>query len=241
MIWEIVSSLHKSIKVLSFAANGNLTTFVDEKEASRMDEMGDLASSVNTVISSLKNLIGQARDTSDTILESSQRLEKMTIHTTNASDDVARSMGEMANAATSQANETQMVSDAVIKIGEGIEQTSIAVNGLLSNADQMRKAGRAGAESVEDLENISHKVKSQIAIIYEQTNTTNVSALEIHKATELISSIASETNLLALNASIEAARAGESGRGFAVVAEQIKNLAEQSSKSAKTIEAVIKN
>ena len=240
MIWEIVSSLHKSIKVLSFAANGNLTTFVDEKEASRMDEMGDLASSVNTVISSLKNLIGQARDTSDTILESSQRLEKMTIHTTNASDDVARSMGEMANAATSQANETQMVSDAVIKIGEGIEQTSIAVNGLLSNADQMRKAGRAGAESVEDLENISHKVKSQIAIIYEQTNTTNVSALEIHKATELISSIASETNLLALNASIEAARAGESGRGFAVVAEQIKNLAEQSSKSAKTIEAVIK-
>ena len=78
-------------------------------------------------------------------------------------------------------------------------------------------------------------------MIYEQTNTTNESAQEIHKATELIASIANETNLLALNASIEAARAGESGRGFAVVAEQIKNLAEQSNQSAKTIEGIINN
>ena len=63
----------------------------------------------------------------------------------------------------------------------------------------------------------------------------------IKQAKELIASIANETNLLALNASIEAARAGESGRGFAVVAEQIKNLAEQSNESAKTIEGIIKN
>ena len=68
---------------------------------------------------------------------------------------------------------------------------------------------------------------------------TNRLILPIHKATELIASIANETNLLALNASIEAARAGESGRGFAVVAEQIKNLAEQSNQSAKTIEDII--
>ena len=60
-----------------------------------------------------------------------------------------------------------------------------------------------------------------------QTNQTNESVQKINKATELISSIAEETNLLSLNASIEAARAGESGRGFAVVAAQIQKLAEQ--------------
>ena len=69
------------------------------------------------------------------------------------------------------------------------------------------RAGQEGADSVAELKSISQKVKSQIAVIYEQTNTTNESAQEIHKATELIASIANETNLLALNASIEAARA----------------------------------
>ena len=212
-----------------------------ENDLARMDEIGELAQGVHGLCESLKNLISQARDTSDIIMETSVRLEKMSIQTSVASDDVARSMTEMANGATAQANETQNVSEAISRIGDGIEQTSDAVQSLISNADQMKRAGKAGVESVEDLESISEKVKSQIAVIYEQTNTTNESAQQIHKATELISSIASETNLLALNASIEAARAGESGRGFAVVAEQIKSLAEQSSQSAKTIEGIIKN
>ena len=76
-------------------------------------------------------------------------------------------------------------------------------------------------------------------MIYEQTNTTNESAMKIRTATSLITSIAEETNLLSLNASIEAARAGEQGRGFAVVASQIQKLAEQSNDSARQIENII--
>ncbi len=76
-------------------------------------------------------------------------------------------------------------------------------------------------------------------MIYEQTNTTNESAMKIREATTLITSIAEETNLLSLNASIEAARAGDQGRGFAVVASQIQKLAEQSNESARQIENII--
>lgn len=240
-IWSLVNSINRIIQSLDYAAEGNLTHGINKLDLSRKDEMGTLAKHANHVIGSLKNVIGEVGNTSDTIVEASGKLDKMAKQTSNASDDVARSMTDMANGATTQATETQSVTDAVIKIGEEIAETSGAVDKLLVNAEQMKAAGQEGVETVGELESISQKVKSQIAIIYEQTNTTNESAKEIHKATELISSIANETNLLALNASIEAARAGESGRGFAVVAEQIKNLAEQSNQSAKTIEGIINN
>ena len=240
-LWGFVNSLNRTIKVLDSAAEGNLTVMAQPKDTARKDETGTLARHTNAVIKSLAKVIAKVGTTSDVIVAASEKLDKMTDQTSNASDDVARSMSDMANGATAQATETQSVSEAVMQIGEGIEQTNAAVQNLMNNADTMKKAGQAGVESVQDLESISEKVKAQIAVIYQQTNTTNESAQEIHKATELIASIANETNLLALNASIEAARAGESGRGFAVVAEQIKNLAEQSNESAKTIEGIIKN
>lgn len=231
-LWGFVNSLNRTIKVLDSAAEGNLTVTAQPKDTARKDETGTLARHTNAVIKSLAKVIAKVGSTSDVIVAASEKLDKMTDQTRNASDDVARSMSDMANGATAQATETQSVSEAVMQIGEGIEQTNAAVQNLMNNADTMKKAGQAGAESVQDLGSISEKVKAQIAVIYQQTNTTNESAQEIHKATELIASIANETNLLALNASIEAARAGDAGRGFAVVAEQIKKLAEESASSA---------
>ena len=239
--WKLGNSIDRIIAILDRAGSGDLTAELGKIDLERKDEIGVLADHANMVIGQLKDVIGQVGNTSDVIEESTARLDKMAEQTSTASEDVARSMGDMANGATAQASETQAVSDAIGRIGEGIEETSNAVAKLIVNADQMKAAGQEGVDSVGELKTISEKVKAQIAIIYEQTNTTNESAQEIHKATELISSIASETNLLALNASIEAARAGESGRGFAVVAEQIKNLAEQSNQSAKTIEGIINN
>lgn len=239
--WKLGNSVDRIIATLDRAGSGDLTAELGKIDLERKDEIGVLADHANMVIGQLKDVIGQIGNTSDVIEESTARLDKMAEQTSTASEDVARSMGDMANGATAQASETQAVSDAIGRIGEGIEETSNAVAKLIVNADQMKAAGQEGVDSVGELKTISEKVKAQIAIIYEQTNTTNESAQEIHKATELISSIASETNLLALNASIEAARAGESGRGFAVVAEQIKNLAEQSNQSAKTIEGIINN
>lgn len=239
--WKLGNSVDRIIATLDRAGNGDLTAELGKIDLERKDEIGVLADHANMVIGQLKDVIGQVGNTSDVIEESTARLDKMAEQTSTASEDVARSMGDMANGATAQASETQAVSDAIGRIGEGIEETSNAVAKLIVNADQMKAAGQEGVDSVGELKTISEKVKAQIAVIYEQTNTTNESAQEIHKATELISSIASETNLLALNASIEAARAGESGRGFAVVAEQIKNLAEQSNQSAKTIEGIINN
>ena len=80
---------------------------------------------------------------------------------------------------------------------------------------------------------VNDQTKLSIDEIYEQTNITNASAQKIKAATDIIASIAEETNLLSLNASIEAARAGEAGKGFAVVADQVTVLADQSAQAAK--------
>lgn len=107
-------------------------------------------------------------------------------------------------------------------------------------ADVMNESGQIAKKALEELGEINDRATESINVIYEQTNTTNDSALKIKDATSLIASIADETNLLSLNASIEAARAGEAGKGFAVVAAQIQKLAEQSNESAKRIEDIIR-
>ena len=122
-----------------------------------------------------------------------------------------------------------------------VENTSSEVSSLRTIAQSIKSSSDHANMTLHELDSINRRAIDSINIIYEQTHTTNESALKIKEATSLISSIADETSLLSLNASIEAARAGEAGRGFAVVASQIQKLAEQSNESAQRIDKIIFN
>ena len=150
-----------------------------------------------------------------------------------------RAVGEVAEGATNQAEETQNATDNVVNMGHMVEETANEADEMNQSAQNMRKLGQEAFDTLHELQRINDEARESIDVIYEQTNTTNQSAQKIKEATNLITSIAEETNLLSLNASIEAARAGEQGRGFAVVASQIQKLAEQSNESAKQIEDII--
>ena len=124
-------------------------------------------------------------------------------------------------------------------MGNMVEETSAQVEELQKNAHEMQKSSDQATAILMELAQVNKKTVEVIEVISQQTNETNESALKIREATNLITEIADETNLLSLNASIEAARAGEQGRGFAVVAAQISKLAEQSNDSARQIEEII--
>ena len=124
-------------------------------------------------------------------------------------------------------------------MGNMIEENNMEMDELRKTAESMFTSSEVAVKTLDTMEHVNRKAQQAIELIYEQTNTTNESAMKIKAATTLITSIAEETNLLSLNAAIEAARAGEQGRGFAVVAEQIQKLAEESNESAKQIGQII--
>ena len=173
------------------------------------------------------------------LMNAANDLSGSAMETTNTMDQVEIAVNEIAQGATSQAEETQAATENVVTIGSMIEDTNDLVNELVEHASKMKESDKRAKEILDELDKVNRKTEQYIDVIAKQTDTTNDSARKINEAASMITEIAEETNLLSLNASIEAARAGEQGRGFAVVAAQIQKLAEQSNESAKQIGDII--
>ena len=202
-------------------------------------ETGAIAHAVLHMKQALRSMVQQIREESANIHQASGQLEENATATSGNVDSVETAVNEIATGATSQATETQRATEDVVMMGTMIENTSTQVENLNSTAVEMSNASASARDALEELNHINEKAIESIEVIYQQTHTTNESALKIKDVTELIASIAEETNLLSLNASIEAARAGDAGKGFAVVASQIQKLAEQSNVSTKKIDDII--
>lgn len=226
-------------KVVSAVGNGNLTVGLNENTKKRKDEIGFIASAVEQLISELVSVIGNVKQSSKVLFTSGTTLEEMASQSSQSTNEISHAVEDISRGAMNQADETEAASSNIAHMGDVITEIVTSVDKLSQASQNMKKASDDSTIIIKELSDSNDKTTEAIDKISLQVHTTNQSVQEIRQAVELITSIATETNLLSLNASIEAARAGEHGRGFAVVASQIQKLAEESNNSAQEITNII--
>lgn len=239
VITFIVKAITKVIGHLDEVADGKLDFKISEKFLQRSDEIGNIARSVHTLIGGLASIVVNIHHSTGELAEFKDDFQKKFETINNSISNVNVAVDEIANGATSQADETQKVSSQINDMGDAITKTSQNVDSLTQSTEQMKEHNEQLDTTIQELMAISDRNKESLAAVYNQTNETNQSVMHIGNAVDMITDIAGQTNLLSLNASIEAARAGEYGKGFAVVADQIRQLADQSANTAKEIGEIV--
>lgn len=235
----IISPIETVMKRLKAIGSGDLTG--KELEVRYNDEIGQLAISTNQLQKDFNSILEEISNISKTLAHNSVELSHSSSEVAVSAEQNSAIMQELASGSDQQATKTAnialKVSTFIAKIKES-DNYGKEIESATNTVQDLTRKGRvlmdSSSRQMMKINVVVQDVVEKVQSLYEKSN-------EISNLITIINSIASQTNLLALNAAIEAARAGENGKGFAVVANEVKELARQTTLSAKDITLIIED
>lgn len=233
---KITSPLNKLLNFSEEIATGNLTA---KLQLNSNDEIGKVGQSLNNTANKLKEMISAISESANEVAALSSNLIVATEESLRGTDEVSKSMQEIASGAVTQAESASKASTATEELVDKISEVTTKYSYMIKMVEESRSVSNSGSEGVKEAIDSIQTIATTNKGNVEETQSLLEKSKEIGEIVFVIKEIAEQTDLLALNAAIEAARAGEQGKGFAVVAEEVKKLAEESSEASNKIARLI--
>ncbi len=223
--------------VMNEAAAGDLTQRMDTD--SDHEAMVNIAESFNAMLAELDETISTIQQFSDDVAVVSEEMSASVAEVKDSSEDVSRSIQEIADGATDQSESLQQVSNEMNDLSATIEEVAATADTVAEKSRETADIGQQGRERGDSAVGGMEAIQTKMQRSVEAVESLDDQMDQIGDIVGVISDIAEQTNILALNANIEAAHGQASGDGFEVVANEVKQLAEETKDSASQIEDII--